>query len=733
MSNILSELKRRNVFRVGAAYIVVSWLILQVVETVSTPLNLPDWTAAFFIVVLSAGLPLVVIFAWAFELTPEGLRKTRDVERSESMTADTARKLNYAIMAVMAVAIGYFVWERQLPDEQVAIEQVAEPAAAVPAITTNANAASVAVLPFVDMSADSDHEYFSDGISEELLNLLAKIPELRVPARTSSFQFKGQNTDIAEIARQLNVAHVLEGSVRRADVRIRVTAQLIEAETGYHLWSETYDRELTDIFAIQDEISAAIVDSLSATLGIRTTAAPHVTAVANPEAYNYYLLGQHLIKERTKGDIEESIPNFEKALELDPDYAPAHAALGLAWHLLVRSGQTYGTLTLEESNSRSLPHVERALALDPQNADALGTMGLIQGKLGNVEESLDYFERALTINPSQTDIRNWYSSGLGDVGRHDDAFAEMQQAFELDPLSLLTMSNYANELTARRDYDAAEPVIDRLYQLDPARAALFRAGMLSEQHREAEAAVEMFRGADQAPGNLRARASAAFNLLQFGLVDDALLVWPYPNALPIISTTDDDDYVLELAKQQFENDPTDPENVQALAWAYWSVDDKEQAFRNARRYLNSVEASRRPLEVVNWMFMIDAWQRGDEETMLDYMQPLEARLDNAFESGIDVTFLRLAKASLLYMKGDVEGSLESLDVVLSRSGTTPWGLRNNYDTLGWDDLPEYIERKREYDRYLQEERGKFLAVACGPDGFSTWQPSPETCTDAGSI
>ncbi len=733
MNNIFSELRRRNVFRVAAAYVVVSWLILQVVETVSTPLNLPDWTAAFFIVVLSAGLPIVVIFAWAFELTPEGLRKTRDVERSESVTADTGRKLNYAIMAVMAIALVYFAWERQLPDQQARIEQVAEPATATPVQTAKANAASVAVLPFVDMSANSDHEYFSDGISEELLNLLAKIPELRVPARTSSFQFKGQNVDISDVARQLNVAHVLEGSVRRADVRIRVTAQLIEADTGYHLWSETYDRELTDIFAIQDEISAAIVDSLSQTLGIRTAAAPHVTPAANPEAYNYYLLGQHLIKERTKGDIEESIPNFEKALELDADYAPAHAALGLAWHLLVRSGQTYGTLTLEESNSRSLPHVERALALDPQNADALGTMGLIQGKLGNVEESLDYFERALTINPSQTDIRNWYSSGLGNVGRHDDAFAEMQKAFELDPLSILTLNNYVGNLSSRREYDAAEPVIDRLHQLDPARAAMFRSGILSEQHREADAAIEMLRGADRAPGNLRVRASAAFSLLQFGLVDDALQVWPYPNALPVISETDDKEYALELAKQQFENDPTDPENVQALAWAYWAVDDKEQAYRNARRYLNSVPASRRPLEVVNWMFMIDAWQRGDEETMLGYMGPLEARIDGTFEAGIDFAFLRLVKASILYMKGETEGALEALDVALSRNGGGASSLRDNFETFGWNEIPEFAERKRQHDQYLRDEKKKFLAVACGADGFTTWQPSPDTCAETDSI
>ena len=219
MGYFLQELKRRNVFRVGAAYAVAAWLIFQVIETVSDPLGLPEWTEAFFIVLLLAGLPLVLIFAWAFELTPEGLKKTREVDKTESVTAHTGKKLNYTIIAVLILALGYSMWERQG-----LVERTEPIAGAADGEVVQTVAASVAVLPFVNMSADPEQEYFSDGISEELLNLLAKIPELRVPARTSSFQFKGQNLDIADVAEQLNVAHVLEGSVRRADVRIRVTA-----------------------------------------------------------------------------------------------------------------------------------------------------------------------------------------------------------------------------------------------------------------------------------------------------------------------------------------------------------------------------------------------------------------------------------------------------------------------------------------------------------------------------
>ena len=372
MSSFFEELRRRNVFRVGVAYVVISWLIIQVIETVSEPLGLPDWTVAFFIVLLLAGLPLVLIFSWAFELTPEGIKKTSEVAAEESVTATTGKKLNYTIIAILVLALGYSVWERQGLVEQ--SEQVT--VASDEEVTETSIGASVAVLPFVNMSTDPEQEFFSDGISEELLNLLAKIPELRVPARTSSFQFKGQNLDIGDVAEQLNVDHVLEGSVRKSGVKVRVTAQLIEAETGYHLWSDTYDRELDDIFAIQDEISAAIVGALSETLGLEATVTPTVATATNPDAYNAYLLGQHQIKRRTKLDIEAAAGNFERALELDPDYAPAHAGLGLAWYLLSATSATYGTLQLNDALDKALPHLEKAMELDPELPEALGAYGL---------------------------------------------------------------------------------------------------------------------------------------------------------------------------------------------------------------------------------------------------------------------------------------------------------------------------------------------------------------------
>ena len=730
MGDFLNELKRRNVFRVGVAYVIVSWLIVQVIETISDPLGLPAWTEAFFIVLVLAGLPLVLIFAWAFELTPEGLKKTREVDKDASVTSDTGRKLNYAIITVLVAALGYSFWERQGMIERV--ETTAATEAGVEEVVKT-SAASIAVLPFVNMSADPDQEYFSDGISEELLNLLAKIPELRVPARTSSFQFKGQNLDIAKVAEQLNVAHVLEGSVRRADVRIRVTAQLIEAETGYHLWSETYDRELTDIFAIQDEISAAIVEALSDTLGIKAEAAPHVKGAANPEAYNAYLLGQHLIQKRTKVDVESAIPNYEKAIELDPDYAPAHAGLGLAWYLLTSSPSTYGDLTLQESLAKALPHLEKALVLDPELPEALGGMGLAFDARQRYEEALPYYEKALTINPSQTDIRNWYSMLLDEIGREQESQTEMRKAYEIDPLSVLTLNNYAVDLLARREFDSAGPVIDRLYQVDPGRGAIFRSDFFDRQQQAATGAVELFRGMDIDLDSLRLRGTAAFTLLSFGLNDDALQIWPYPDILPIIGNTDDEQYALELAQQRFEADPTDPSNIETLAWSYWTAGDTERALKNARRYADTLDASRRDIDGINRMFAFDAWQRGDTELMLSYLEPLEADLRSANEAGVDGVFMQLGLASAAHMRGDTDKAYERLSRGLAMGTMLPANISQTFENMGWNDLPRFVELRDGYESYIATEKQKFLKVACGPDSFSSWQPSPETCTEIDSI
>ncbi len=263
--SIFAELKRRNVVRVSVLYGLAAWLILQVADVLVPALGLPDWVMRFVALLLILGFPLVFIFSWVYELTPEGLKKQHEVDLNQSITHETGRKINYLIGALAVLAIAVVVLERFVPRTAPdAAATGAAPVAAPAQAPVQAASPSIAVLPFADMSAGKDQEYFADGLSEELLNLLAKLPELRVIGRTSSFQFKGRNEDLRVIGEKLNVAHILEGSVRKSGEKVRITAQLIKATDGSHLWSETYDRTLDDIFVVQDEIAGEVVKALEA-------------------------------------------------------------------------------------------------------------------------------------------------------------------------------------------------------------------------------------------------------------------------------------------------------------------------------------------------------------------------------------------------------------------------------------------------------------------------------------
>ncbi len=579
------------------------------------------------------------------------------------------------------------------------------------------------------MSADAEQEYFSDGISEELLNLLAKIPELRVAARTSSFQFKGQNLNIKEVGEQLDVAHVLEGSVRKAGTRVRITAQLIEADTGYHLWSDTYDRELTDIFGIQDEISAAIVMALSETLGLVPEEAPHAFAAANAEAYNAYLLGQHLIKKRTKADVEAAVEQFEKAIELDANYAPAHAYLALGALLLQRSLQTYGTFTLEESLSVAKPAIERALALDPDFADAHGIKGLMLDDQLRYREAIESYEEALRLNPSLTDVRNWYAITLGTVGRPDKAFEVQEAAYKIDPLSVLTLHNYVNNLMLRRRFADMEPVLERLERLDASRAALFRGLALDMQRQAAEGAIEMLRAADLAGAQPTDLEQVAFVLNRFNLQDEARRIWPFPDAEWAFGDRSDTARRLELAKERYEQRPEDPGSIVGLAWAHLGAGNDAEAREWATQILDQLDELRSATHPINYLFAIDAWQRGDARLVDKYLAPLEDASRTAAEAGIDMVALHYWNAIHLYMRGKEAEAAAALEFALSRETVRKDWLEGMFRRLKLNDDPRFVAIKANYESYIDGERQKFLKYACGEVGFTSWRPLEGTCKE----
>ena len=339
--SFFNELKRRNVFRVAIAYLAAAWLLTEVASTLFPLFGVPDWGTRFVVIVFALGFIPSLVFSWIYELTPEGLKREREVVRDESITQLTAKRLDFFTIGMIVVALGFILSDRLWLTPR--LEKRATTFAEIRTDDQNAETRagdfqypqnSIAVLPFINMSADADNEYFSDGISEELLNLLATVPELRVTARTSSFSFKGKDVKIADIARELKVAHVLEGSVRKAGNRVRVTAQLIETGSDTHIWSATFDRNLDDIFGIQDEIAGEVVKSMEVLL---LGDAPPKARETDPEAYALYLQCRHF----GAGGLEELRRGEQycwQSLEIDPNYAPAWAVLGTIYTNLATSG-----------------------------------------------------------------------------------------------------------------------------------------------------------------------------------------------------------------------------------------------------------------------------------------------------------------------------------------------------------------------------------------------------------
>jgi TolB-like protein len=433
MRGLLAELSRRRVFRVAGLYGVVSWIIAEVSSVVFPVLLLPEWTVTFVVALLILGFPVAMILAWAYDIGPGGIEKTEPLRGAEDASGGRAW-IAYSVMLAVAMAgLGYFLWWRMAEPERHEYE-------------------SIAVMPFANLSGDEANDYFSDGMAEELLNLLAQVPGLQVAARTSSFAFKGQNVDVREVGRRLGVDAVLEGSVRKSGSQVRITAQLVDAQSGYHLWSETYDRELQDIFAVQDEISAEIVKALKGTL-----AAPQaedgtavVARTAPPtedlDAYQLYLQGRHQWKRRGEEAVNRSIALFEQAVELDPGFARAWAGLAAAW-IVLPGWRAEGAEPAGEGErspvDKAVEAARRALALDPNLAEAHAVLAEVQSERWDWTGAEAAFFFATSIDPNDPTTRHWYSLLLCRAGRLDACLEQARLAFELDPASPVINYNLA--------------------------------------------------------------------------------------------------------------------------------------------------------------------------------------------------------------------------------------------------------------------------------------------------
>lgn len=482
--NLFAELKRRNVLRVAAAYIVTGWLIIQVVETVLPAYGYGDAAIRLVVTLFAIGLIPVLIFAWAFELTPEGIKKEKDIDRNHSITPTTGKILDRIIMVVLALALGYFAFDKFVLSEsrEAAIAQTARHEGRSEALVGSYGEHSIAVLPFVDMSPQGDQEYFSDGISEELLNLLAKIPELRVISRSSAFSYKGKDINIVDMARELNVSHILEGSVRKAGNQVRITAQLIDARTDTHLWSETYDRSLENIFAVQDEISAMVVEQLK----VKLLGKVPKSLETDPAAYSLFLRARYLRRQGSENSLGQSIDLLQQTLEIDPNYLPAlddlisavlnqsHAEgysfedgyerareltlkgmdidpdfgrlyIQLGWIKMFKDGDMQAAASL----------YQRGLELDPNNVTTLGDTATLLHQLGRLEESIILHSYTRGLDPVHPVGHANQGSVLMDAGQYKEAVSSFRKTLELSPNYTDIRYGLAIALLGLGDVDAA--------------------------------------------------------------------------------------------------------------------------------------------------------------------------------------------------------------------------------------------------------------------------------------
>jgi TolB-like protein/Flp pilus assembly protein TadD len=476
--SVYQELKRRNVFRVAAAYAVTAWLLIEVSATLEETLRLPEWADTLLAMFLLLGFPVALFFSWAFEVTPEGIKREQDLERDHAIRSVNRRKLDRVIVVMMALALGYFALDKFVIDgttpdiaaedkfvidgttPDIAAEQGAE-VIELPTVDpgrateTAAPELSIAVLPFVNMSSDPEQEYFSDGLTEELLNLLADIAQLKVAARTSSFYYKNKTEDIPfmEIGRQLGVANLLEGSVRKSGNRIRITAQLIKAEDGFHLWSETWDRNLDDVFAIQDEIAAAVVDQLKVTL---LGEAPHARVI-DTESWELTLQARFFYNRRAEGDWQRALELFDRAIELDPDNAAA----------LIGAAPLYYRLADPPDPEKARAATMRALELDPNNPVVRIRNAQWLRYEGHPEASKAEFQRALELGQDNAWVLAVLADEAENDGDHERSLELVRQAVRVDPLHILSIASLFRKLMANGEWEEAAENAEKAYQLSP--------------------------------------------------------------------------------------------------------------------------------------------------------------------------------------------------------------------------------------------------------------------------
>jgi TolB-like protein/Flp pilus assembly protein TadD len=452
IDTFFAELKRRNVYKVAVAYAVAGWALSQGIAQVFPVFDIPNWVIRLIVVLIVVGLPIALVLSWMFEITPEGIKRTGAADAVGQHSR--GHTWIYIVIVAAAFSIGLFFLGRYSAGNK---ESGLPPAAA-----GSLPEKSIAVLPFENLSRDPDNAYFAEGVQDEILTRLAKVADLKVISRTSTQHFKSAPENLRDIAKQLGVTNILEGSVQKAADQVRVNVQLINAMTDAHVWADTYDRKLTDIFAVESEIAKTIAETLQARLTGSEKSSIAKTPTVNPEAYELYLKGRFFWNKRTGDDLRKSIEYLKQAIAKDPGYALAYAALADSYGIL----RFYGGASPNESIVPATAAAKKALELDDSLAEAHASLGLIATEELEIHRGLSELERAVQLNPNYATAHHWLSLALTALGQSDRSITELKRALELDPLSMIINADLSIGYLYARRYDEAEAQARKTLEID---------------------------------------------------------------------------------------------------------------------------------------------------------------------------------------------------------------------------------------------------------------------------